>query len=129
MIHFTAHGCSSGIGNNSGLDLVTWSELRDPLAKINSALCGNLIVNMISCKGIEGLKIDDLMDPSDPFYALIGPTRSLGFDEARALCIMFYTKLLTNPEIPSIISEINTEFQENILWGRSSQILRSNPMS
>lgn len=129
IIQFSAHGCSKGIGNNDGLSLVTWAELRGPLAKINQALKGDLIVNMIACEGIEGLKIDDLMDSAAPFYALLGPTRKLEFSEARDLCTNFYTKLLADCEIPRIVKEIILESGEKILWARSSQAMRNETMS
>ena len=129
VIHFTAHGCKRGIGNNEGLDLVTWGELRQPLAKINAAFNGDLIVNMIACEGIHGLKIDDLMDPAAPFYALIGPTCKLGYSEARKVCLKFYTKLLTTTQIPLVVKEINAEANKRILWARSSQSMRNETIS
>jgi hypothetical protein len=128
IIQFTAHGSKFGIGNREDIAILTWEELRSPLSKINHVLNGDLIVNMIACNGIHGLKIDDLMDPASPFFALIGPTRKLRFAEAREICLKFYTKLLAQPQIPLVIKEIIEESNDATLWARSSQAIRDETM-
>ncbi len=128
MIHFTAHGCTAGIGNNSGMELIQWQELRGPLTKINTAMNGDLIVNMIACKGIHGLKIDNLIDPESAYYALIGPMRDLTFKEARCVTQKFYGKLANNPQIPLVVKEIIQE-EGLLIWAKSSQELRGKTLS
>ncbi|MCG8599285.1 MAG: hypothetical protein MI807_04000 [Verrucomicrobiales bacterium] len=129
MIHFTAHGCETGIGNNDGISLVPWDTLKKPLTEINEALSGDLVINMIACKGLNALKIDDLVDPAHPYYALIGPTRDLSFEEAYRITQSFYKKLLVDAEMPRIVKEIIEEEGETIIFAQSAQARRGDTMS
>lgn len=126
MIHFTAHGNTAGIGNNVGMALINWADLRKPLTDLNKAFNGNLIVNMVACEGISGLEIINIQDAQEPYYALIGPTRTLTFSEAYSVTQKFYQKLIQGKEIPSVVIEIIKEQGENIIWAETAQ-RRINP--
>lgn len=124
MLHFTAHGNEQAIGNNLEINL-SWGDLHPHLSKINDALNGELIINMMACKGIYGLKIDDLIAPNSPYYGLIGPTRDLSPDQASDITKMFYEKLFVEMKIPKAVDKINAKYNENILWAKSSQLRRN----
>ena len=124
LIHFTAHGYEDGIGNKVGMETIFWDELSQPLAEINTALNGGLILNMVACKGLHALKIDNLLVSEIPYYALVGPTKSLSFQEAGTISISFYSKLLSGIPIPTIVKEIIDEYGEVVLWTESSQARR-----
>jgi hypothetical protein len=129
VIHFIAHGNKDGIGNNENIELIKWQELKEPLLKINKSLNGELVVNMIACKGISALKIDDFVHETTPYYALIGPKIDLPYDQAHDITQKFYRKLLDNTLIPTAVKEINEELQNPILWAETSQTRRGNTMS
>jgi hypothetical protein len=126
MIHFTAHGNESMIGNNSGLG-VSWQDLRGPLKLINEALNGDLVVNLLACKGFAGINIDDVLDPEAAFYAFIGPTRSLNGQEMRDVTTQFYTELMNDSMIPTVVGKVISHFDPKlpIIWARSSQSRRN----
>lgn len=126
LIHFTAHGDEQGIGNNSGMKTIIWEDLRSRLAEINEAMTGGLIINMMACCGIHGLKIDHILSSSIPYYALVGPIKPLTFLKASSLSISFYSKLLKGIPIPTIVSKIIDETGEILLWAESSQARRGN---
>ena len=130
MIHFTAHGNESMVGNNSGLR-VSWQELRSPLKLINDALNGDLVVNLLACKGFAGINIDDVLDPEAAFYALIGPTRTLNGQEMRAVTTQFYSELISDPMIPTAVGKVISHFghKRPIIWARSSQSRRNESRS
>jgi hypothetical protein len=85
---------------------------------------GDLVVNMIACQGIYGVKIQDLEDPNDPFFGIVGPTLKIEVDVAKRVCNRFYEKMLTGTEIPNIVAEVNRDEGRDVLWCHSSQLRR-----
>jgi hypothetical protein len=124
MLHFTAHGSSDGICNQHTIGTITWDELREPLTKINSALNGDLVVNMIACKGINGVKMDAILTREPPFFGLIGPTQNIQLETARDVCRQFYNKIVNNGEIIAAVTELIDQSNQPLIWAKSAQMLR-----
>ena len=120
-IQITAHGNMEGIGNNDGMELITWEELREPLTKINKSCNGELVLNLVACKGIAGFQIAPLIGLCEPFYAIIGATKNLEPVEAHSVCLNFYRYVLEGDEIPIAIKKIIEDFEERIVWVQRAQ--------
>lgn len=121
ILQFTAHGNNTGIAVNASKELITWEKLREPFQKLNRALQGELIVNMIACQGIEGVRIQTLEDPQDPFFGIVGPLVKIEIDDAKQVCNRFYEKLLEGIEIPYIVRDINASMKKRVIWCHSAQ--------
>ena len=129
VLHFSAHGNTDGIGLKATNEFIAWSELSGGLRKINHQMNGDLIVNMIACQGIYGVKIQDLQDPHEPFFGLVGPTIKIAVDVAKVVSNNFYEKMLAGSEIPIIVGDINQAQGSSVLWCQSSQLRRSKSSS
>ena len=89
-LHFVAHGCEDGIAIGEGQDLLTWEAFRSELRLMNDAMQGQMTVNMTSCRGLYGVRIVDVDDPSFPFFGLVGPKEDLAIPDAREFGLDFY---------------------------------------
>lgn len=125
VLHFTAHGNANGIGLKASNELITWNDLRSPLQRLNSAFGGDLLVNMTACQGFNATDIQNLVDPADPFYGLIGPTCSPSPELARRMSQAFYQGLLDGKDIPQVIQQINVSEGGNVIWCRTHQHKRN----
>jgi hypothetical protein len=124
ILHFTAHGNKDGIGLKATSEFIRWDELRDPLKSLNHAMGGNLVLNMLACKGIYGASIQALEDPNDPFFGIIGPLKDIAVSQAKRVAKLFYQKMRDAVQIPKIIQEINQVEKDEVLWCHSSQFRR-----
>lgn len=121
VLQFTAHGNADGVGMKATNEFIRWDELREPFLKINRGLQGELIVNMIACQGIEGVSIQTLEDPQEPFFGIVGPQIKIEVDDAKTVCNLFYEKLRDGIEIPYIVRDINDYLKKDVLWCHAAQ--------
>jgi len=124
VLHFTAHGNKDGIGLKATNEFIPWQELRGSLQNLNKKMEGNLIVNMMACKGISGVSIQSFEDPAEPFFGIIGPVKDIDIFRAKAIGKTFYEKMLNGIQIPTIVLGINNAEGETVLWCNSSQLRR-----
>ena len=91
LLHLETHGSPHGLHLASN-ELVTWRELRAPLAAVNEAGRLNLVVLVAACNGLDLLKI---LEPTDraPARLIIGPNRDLKDFEVEAANLAFYRTL------------------------------------
>lgn len=124
-LQIVSHGTEDGLWIGETDDDIFWDELREKFESLNSKLDNSLIVNMSTCKGLNGIRIVDENADKFPFFGLIGCNRDLYIDEALKTNELFYTKMLEGKDISIIIKEIQTEFQkaksEDVIFGISSQ--------
>jgi hypothetical protein len=124
ILHFTAHGNETGIGLKATNEFISWQELCDPLKSLNQEMGGNLVLNMLACKGIYGASIQALEDPNDPFFGIIGPLKNIAVSQSKRVAKMFYEEMKNAVEIPNIIMKINQVEKDDVLWCHSSQLKR-----
>jgi hypothetical protein len=122
VLQFTAHGDKDGIWLNATNEFVPWQEFRNSLRDLNQKMKGNLVVNMLACKGIFGASIQNLDNPSDPFFGIIGPLEDIEFDQAKRVAKMFYEEMRNAKDIPKIVKKINDTEGTEVLWCHSSQL-------
>jgi hypothetical protein len=124
VLQFTAHGDKDGIWLNATNEFVPWNEFGSSLQDLNQKMKGNLVVNMLACKGIFGASIQNLENPSDPFFGIIGPLDDIEFDQAKRVAKMFYEEMRNAMDIPDIVRKINDIEGMEVLWCHSSQLRR-----
>lgn len=124
-LQIVSHGTEKGLWIEETNDDIFWDELSAKFESLNSKLDNSLIVNMSTCKGLNGIRIVDENADKLPFFGLIGCNRDLYIDEAMKTNELFYTKMLEEKDISLIIKEIQSEFQkaksEDVIFGISSQ--------
>lgn len=124
-LQIVSHGTEDGLWIGETNDDIFWNELRARFESLNLKLDNTLIVNMSTCKGLNGIRIVDESANEFPFFGLIGCNRDLDIDEARKTNELFYMKMLEGKDIALIIKEIQAEFQktksEDVIFGISSQ--------
>jgi hypothetical protein len=124
-LQIVSHGTEKGLWIGDSNDDILWHELTDKFKILNTKLDNSLIVNMSTCKGLNGIKIVDINADKFPFFGLIGCNRDLYIDEAKKTNQLIYSKLLDGKDISKIISEVQDEFRkdksEEVIWGISSQ--------
>ena len=125
-LQIVSHGSDKGLWIKETNEFVCWDELRDNLYKLNHKLCNTLIINMTTCKGLNGIKIVNENTNDYPFFGLIGCYRDLYINEGKTVNDLFYNKLIEGKDISIIISEIQRNFKlngntDNVIYGITSQ--------
>jgi len=87
---------------------------------------GNLLLNMMSCFGLNGIKINDFKKDLFPCYGVIGSANKLKIPDAKSINKKFYHKLFDGVEINAIIPEIQAEVEsktgrKNVIYCITSQ--------
>lgn len=93
LLHVSAHGDVNGIQLSDGY-VMPWTELKDHLRPVNTALGGSLVVCMSSCEGYAGIKMAMHLEESDlPYFALIGCGAQPTWGETAVAYATFYHQL------------------------------------
>lgn len=124
-LQIISHGSEKGLWICDSNEVVCWNELKEFFFRLNSNMENSFIVNMSTCKGLNGIRIVDETKNDFPFFGLIGCDRDLYIDEAKIANKLFCSKLLEGKDISIIINEIQLYFQktksENVIYGISTQ--------
>ncbi|MDP9075889.1 MAG: hypothetical protein M3O71_00555 [Bacteroidota bacterium] len=125
-INFVSHGNDDCIGFKPSKESLNWEELSTLLEDINIALEGTLLLNMMSCFGLNGIKVNDFKKDQFPCYGVIGSANKLKMSDAKSINKKFYHKLFDGAEINSIIPEIQAEVKtetgrKNVIYCITSQ--------
>ena len=75
VLHLETHGDETGLGGpngSGGIELLTWNELTEPLQRLNTVTCCNLVVVVAACIGFAGIKAL-VRGHRAPAIALVGP--------------------------------------------------------
>ena len=125
-INFVSHGNEDCIGFKLSRESLNWDELTPLLESINVALNGTLLLNMMSCSGLNGIKMNDFKKNQFPCYGLIGSADKLKMVDAKSINKKFYYKLFDGLEINAIIPEIQAEVEKetgrkNVIYCITSQ--------
>ena len=131
MLHFVSHGNENGIGiKNSAEPLIQWDELRDYLLNLNAQLGGNLVINLTSCFGFEGVRMVKPNEAQQPFYGIIGCEEKLFPSDAKQVNKLFYGGMADGKEIPLVVMEIIKKYGRKVIYGRTAhtqqQIINPN---
>lgn len=105
-LHFEMHGSLKGLHLKSG-EMITWSELRPLLSKINARINNNLFVSLATC---HGAFMVNAIDPLDriPFYAFIGPIDEVKERVIEADWVRYFDCLLLTRDFAGAIEQLNT---------------------
>ena len=125
-INFVSHGNEDCIGFKPSRESLNWDELSTLLETINVTLEGNLLLNIMSCFGLNGIKINDFKKKLFPCYGVIGSANNLKMPDAKSINKKFYHKLFDRVEINAIIPEIQAEVEietgrKNVIYCITSQ--------
>ncbi|MCW3110734.1 MAG: hypothetical protein JWQ09_5240 [Segetibacter sp.] len=125
-INFISHGNENCIGFKPSRESLSWEELSLLLETINGALNKTLLLNMMSCFGLNGIKVNDFKKELFPCYGLVGSANKLKMPDAKSINKKFYYKLFDGIEInvilPEIQSEIETETgRKNVIYSITRQ--------
>lgn len=125
-INFVSHGNEDCIGFKPSMEQLDWSELSPLLEGINTELAGMLLLNMTSCSGLNGIKVNDFKIENFPCYGLIGSANKLKMADAKSINKKFYHKLFDGLDINAIIPQIQAEVEKdtqrkNVIYCITSQ--------
>jgi hypothetical protein len=122
MLHFECHGCPDGI--QIGTDVVTWAEQASELAALNSAMRGQLVINMSACNGIHASKVAGVDPKHPPFYAAIGPAKTIEMTCVSVVVNAFYSEYLggSSGRLDAAILATNSKLKFNVLLGIRSEV-------
>ncbi|RZJ80345.1 MAG: hypothetical protein EOO20_26065 [Chryseobacterium sp.] len=111
-INFITHGNQDGIGFKANKEFISWDELSVLLQPINEYMKGQLLINMVSCQGLYGIKMSTFAKDTFPCYGLIGSQKSLKVSHAKIINQLFYQGLAAGKSIEKIMPEIITTFDK-----------------
>jgi hypothetical protein len=94
FVHYECHGSPDGI--KMGTDIIEWKDQVDFLVKLNQAMHGQLVVDLMACNGIYATTMTGLSTHPAPFYAIIGPAYRVGMNCASVISVAFYTAHLNS---------------------------------
>lgn len=93
ILHFEVHGTKTGLALLSG-ETVPWSDLVEPLTKINIGMQNNLLVTMAVCSGIYLATVLRASNPA-PMWGVLGPDSADTNQALLAGFTAFYESFLT----------------------------------
>lgn len=110
-----------GHGETNGLDmpddtLASWKNVGSYLSRICPETISRSVLNMTCCWGINAIKIVDHLPLETCFFGVLGPAREIYFTEGYKLNTKFYKKMFAGTPINKIVTEINGEFGQRILY-------------
>jgi hypothetical protein len=115
LLHLEIHGNNdtTGLILSSG-DCISWTDLIDPLTKINVACRLNLIVVLAVCYGAHLMQI---IQPSKraPFWGIIGPTEEIKVGFILKSFYAFYRTLLETGNGSDAINALSKSSEKNKL--------------
>ena len=85
ILHISAHGVtnsrdpfyrSPGIAISNDGSQIEWQSLREPLTSLNQKTGGNLVLNLMACRGSNAFKIGSIQKV-DAFRVVIGPHKDV----------------------------------------------------
>ena len=117
-LHITAHGNQQGI--KVGEDFLTWQDLQQPLADLNRACGGQLLLCMSSCYGLAALQIAFGADP--PFYAVIGARAEVQQRALGAYWNAFYERLADGMSLAGAVAWLRETRSEEFMILTTQQI-------
>lgn len=125
-ITIISHGNQKCIGFKESGELVPWIDLAPYFQKINNALENSLVLNMMSCFGLHGIKMADIKNELFPCYGLLGSGRELSPSNAKLINKKIYEKISQGKSIDNLIPEIQNEIkketgEENVIYCISSK--------
>jgi len=112
LLQIVSHGTENGLFIEDTNDDILWCELCAQLQKLNNKMSNTLIVNMTSCRGLNGAKIVDISETNYPFFGLIGCARDLYVWEGKIVNELFYEGLIDNQKINELIPQIQQELKK-----------------
>ncbi|MDR0423430.1 MAG: hypothetical protein LBH46_02460 [Rickettsiales bacterium] len=126
LLQIVSHGTKDGLWIEDTNEDIYWCEFREKLQKIHEKTANTLLLNMTSCRGLNGVKIVSEGESDYPFFGLIGCARNLHFWEGKIVNELFYSGLLKNKDINEIISQIQHELkkkgtEDNVVYGITSE--------
>jgi hypothetical protein len=113
MLHFVGHGNENCIGFKHTMELISWSELEEPLRILHTATDHTLILNMTTCKGLNVIKAVDHLKEELPFFGIIGYTGDLGFDLVIVANKIFYLSMADGNPIQRVIEEVKKKTSDD----------------
>ncbi len=92
ILHISAHGDDQGIQFTDS-QVMSWSELKQWLQRINQALSGRLVLGISACEGFTACQM--AMDQKDepPFFALISHAKKPTWSDAAVGFLSFYHRM------------------------------------
>lgn len=110
IIHLEIHGSS----DKKGLilkshELITWTEIKAELTKINVSVKNNLLLVLAVCNGAHLMKIIQSNDRA-PFWGLIGPYQSVQAKDVAVSFNAFYNELLASLNGDQAVDKLNSSF-------------------
>ena len=107
LLHISSHGDTNGVQLSSG-ERITWEELAELLAPVNTALNSRLVISMSCCEGYSGIRMAMKTDDSPlPFYALIGSSQKPVWSETAIAFAVFYHRLAKGAHIKAAVEAMN----------------------
>ena len=105
IIHLECHGSKEGL-QLTNFDIVSWSELRDALIRINIASQLNTIIVVAACNGIYLINVSTRLDRA-PFWAVIGPVDEIADLELKRDFAAFYETFFQKLSGDAAINALN----------------------
>ncbi len=79
-------------------------------------MSGNLIINMTSCFGINGIKSVDVNKSDSPFFGLIGYEEKLLPARAKLINSHFYQNMIDGFDIPTSVNNVKAELNDSKIY-------------
>jgi len=121
MIHISAHGYQDGIQLSSG-EIITWANLRQLLAPINTALNNNLLLCLSCCEGYSGTRMAmHLEDDGYPFYAVVANSNKPLWSDTAVAYSTFYHLVAKGELLVDAVAAMRVASGNETFWIESAE--------
>ena len=119
MLHIECHGNEDGL-QFADKSILDWSELKNPLVKLNVAMKLNLMVVVAACLGAAIVKTVTFTDRA-PFWGMIGPIDKAMPSELETPYRALYQTLISEMSPAKAIAAFEEVAKEGLYWRTTAQ--------
>jgi hypothetical protein len=124
ILHISAHGHSEGIQLSDGT-VIPWSNLRQLLAPINTALNNSLLVCLSCCESYSGIRMAMFIeDEGYPFYAIVANGEKPLWSDTAVAYSTFYHLLSKGEFIINAVKAMQIASGNNAFWVKTAEQAR-----
>jgi hypothetical protein len=119
ILHLSLHGNESGVALTDDT-VFSWNQLKKELTPLNNKMEGSLLICMSSCFGAYGRRMAVDNSTDNPFYALVGSSNKVSWQDAAVAYVTFYHLLFKGISVDECVKKMKLASNNNdfgVWWG------------
>jgi len=125
ILHLSMHGNDKGVALTNG-EFLSWENLRKSLTPLTNVMVGSLLICMSSCFGGSGCRMAMHEEKDQPFWALVGNSKSALWSDAAVAYITFYHLFFKGIPVEQCVERMRSASGDDNFMVFSGQSVKAN---